>query len=313
MNMSKEKLRMQRLAGLITESQYNKKLNESDSRYWYSDENSYKFDKTDDAAHVGFEKNPDYVYDDEDLEKDEHGNVDEKDRLNQMFSKTDYRDPIPTAEEAIEGLDDRAAMQVLDKFNLSNEEKISLLKNRKNGVIDRDVEDIFSDNENLNNDYEDDDLSEEWKSDFDGNRDFDEYYDDKKEFISKYGSIYDIVKNLDTDMSAFDSEIEDNIFGEFLNDELNTLTKFNLPQDQSLNGEKIRFKSSPNGNGLSVNIYTLPGNKYGYYSNFKDAYLMSNNKEQIIKLAAIEEKLFDYSRSSGIDKQTSRAESGWVD
>ena len=59
MNMSKEKLRMQRLAGLITESQYNKKLNESDSRYWYSDENSYKFDKTDDAAHVGFEKNPD--------------------------------------------------------------------------------------------------------------------------------------------------------------------------------------------------------------------------------------------------------------
>jgi hypothetical protein len=157
------------------------------------------------------------------------------------------------------------------------------------------------------------DLDEEWKSDFDGNRDFDEYYDDKKEFISKYGSIYDIVNNLDVDMSAFDSEIEENIFGEFLNDELNTLTKFNLPQGQALNGEKIRFKSSPNGNTLSTNIYTLPENKYGYYSNSKDAYLMSNNKEQIIKLAAIEEKLHDYSRSSAIDKQTSRAESGWVD
>jgi hypothetical protein len=157
------------------------------------------------------------------------------------------------------------------------------------------------------------DLGEEWKSDFDGNRDFDEYYDDKKEFISKYGSIYDIVNNLDVDMSAFDSEIEENIFGEFLNDELNTLTKFNLPQGQALNGEKIRFKSSPNGNTLSTNIYTLPENKYGYYSNSKDAYLMSNNKEQIIKLAAIEEKLHDYSRSSAIDKQTSRAESGWVD
>jgi hypothetical protein len=156
-------------------------------------------------------------------------------------------------------------------------------------------------------------ITEEWKSDFDGNRDFDEYYDDKKEFISKYGSIYDIVNNLDVDMSAFDSEIEENIFGEFLNDELNTLTKFNLPQGQALNGEKIRFKSSPNGNTLSTNIYTLPENKYGYYSNSKDAYLMSNNKEQIIKLAAIEEKLHDYSRSSAIDKQTSRAESGWVD
>jgi hypothetical protein len=153
MNMNKEKLRMQRLAGLITESQYNKKLNESDSRYWHSDENSYKFDKTDDAAHVGFEKNPDFVYDDEDMEKDEHGNV----------SGRNSPHVIPTAEEAIEGLDDREAMQVLNKFNLSDEEKFSLLKNRKDGVIDRDIEDIFSDNENLNNDYDYDDYLNEGK------------------------------------------------------------------------------------------------------------------------------------------------------
>lgn len=156
-------------------------------------------------------------------------------------------------------------------------------------------------------------INEEWKSDFDGNRDFNEYAQDELEFENKYGSIYDIVDNLDADISALDSEIEDDIFSKFLNNELNTLTKFNLPQDQVLNGEKIRFKSHPNGHGLSVNIYTLPGNKYSYYSNFKNSYLMSNNKEQIIKLAAIEEKLSDYSRSSAIDKQTSRGESGWVD
>jgi hypothetical protein len=54
-------------------------------------------------------------------------------------------------------------MRVLNKFNLSREEKIDLLKNRKNGAIDRDIEDIFSDNENLNNDYDDDDYLNEGK------------------------------------------------------------------------------------------------------------------------------------------------------
>ena len=40
---------------------------------------------------------------------------------------------------------------------------------------------------------------------------------------------------------------------------------------------------------------------------------MGDDKEQIIKLAAIENKLFDISHSASIDKQTSRGESGWVD
>jgi len=192
--------------------------------------------------------------------------------------------------------------------NKINETKLTINRALKNmdSIIDNLTEDVMARDDE---DY----VDEEWKSDFDGNSDFDEYYEDKVEFVNKYGSVYDIVNNLDADISIFDSEIEDNIFGEFLNNELNRLTKFNLPKGQNLNGEKISFKSSPNGQTLSANIYTLPNNKYGFYSENKDAYLMGDNKEQIIKLAAIEEKLFDYSRSASIDKQTSRGESGWVD
>ena len=156
-------------------------------------------------------------------------------------------------------------------------------------------------------------LDEEWKSDFDGNRDFDTYNDDKVDFEKKYGSIYNIVDDINADITL-DDDIDNDIFEEFFDNELNKLKKFNLPKGQNLkDGERIKFKSSPNGNTLSTDIYTLPNNKYCYWSTFKGGYLMGDDKEQIIKLAAIENKLFDISHSASIDKQTSRGESGWVD
>lgn len=156
-------------------------------------------------------------------------------------------------------------------------------------------------------------LDEEWKSDFDGNRDFDTYNDDKVDFEKKYGSIYNIVDDINADITL-DDDIDNDIFEEFFDNELNKLKKFNLPKGQNLkDGERINFKSSPNGNTLSTDIYTLPNNKYCYWSTFKGGYLMGDDKEQIIKLAAIENKLFDISHSASIDKQTSRGESGWVD
>lgn len=150
----------------------------------------------------------------------------------------------------------------------------------------------------------------EWKSDFDGNKDFDEYGEDKLDFENEYGSIYDIVDNLDADISGFYNNA---IFNELFNNELNTLTNFNLPKGQELNSEKIKFKSSPGNNTISARIYTLPNNKYGFYSDFDNAYLASNDKEKIIKLAAIDAKLMHVAHSDAVDKQTSRAESGWVD
>ena len=156
-------------------------------------------------------------------------------------------------------------------------------------------------------------LDEEWKSDFDGNRDFDTYNDDKVDFEKKYGSIYNIVDDINADITL-DDDIDNDIFEEFFDNELNKLKKFNLPKGQNLkDGERINFKSNPNGNTLSTDIYTLPNNKYCYWSTFKGGYLMGDDKEQIIKLAAIENKLFDISHSASIDKQTSRGESGWVD
>ena len=156
-------------------------------------------------------------------------------------------------------------------------------------------------------------LDGEWKSDFDGNRDFDTYHDDKVDFEKKYGSIYNIVDDINADITL-DDDIDNDIFEEFFDNELNKLKKFNLPKGQNLkDGERINFKSSPNGNTLSTDIYTLPNNKYCYWSTFKGGYLMGDDKEQIIKLAAIENKLFDISHSASIDKQTSRGESGWVD
>lgn len=156
------------------------------------------------------------------------------------------------------------------------------------------------------------DLDEEWKSDFDGNRDFDEYAQDELDFENKYGTIYDYFDSLDKEID-FSDYVENKIFHKLFDQEMNALKKVSNDEISNDKVEKIRAKNPYTDGFRSVKFWILPNNNYAFWSDFKQKFLTGDNKDEVIKLAFIERDLLDQDIDSSVNNQTSRGESGWVD